>query len=101
MIDKETGENFEYTSSIDSDTYNKVKLTYDNDETGKREVYISQDSSNINKWGVLQYYDTLSKGENGAAKADALLSLYNKRPATLQSKRRLAMYGCGRAAWLL
>ena len=38
MIDEETGEDFEYTSSIDSDTYNKVKLTYDNDETGKREV---------------------------------------------------------------
>ena len=38
MIDEETGENFEYTSSIDNDTYNKVKLTYDNEDTGKREV---------------------------------------------------------------
>lgn len=89
MIDEETGEDFEYTSSIDSDTYNKVKLTYDNDETGKREVYISQDSSNINKWGVLQFYDTLSKGENGAAKADALLSLYNKKTRNLTIKKAL------------
>lgn len=84
LIDEETGENFEYTSSIDSATYNKIKLTYDNDKTGKREVYISQDSSNINRWGVLQYFDTLQKGENGAAKADALLQLYNKKTRNLK-----------------
>jgi hypothetical protein len=83
LIDEETGENFDYTSSIDDKTYNKVKLTYDNEETGTREVYISQDSNNINQWGVLQHYDTLQKGENGKAKADALLSLYNKKTRTL------------------
>lgn len=84
MIDEETGENFEYTSSIDTDTYNKIKLTYDNEDTGKREVYIAQDSSNINQWGILQYFDTLSKGENGQSKADALLSLYNKKTRNLK-----------------
>lgn len=84
MIDEETGENFEYTSSIDNDTYNKVKLTYDNEETGKREVYIAQHGENINKWGILQYFDTLQKGENGQTKADALLSLYNKKTRNLK-----------------
>lgn len=84
MIDEETGENFEYKSSIDSNTYNKVKLTYDNDETGTREVYIAQDSGNMNKWGILQYFDTLQKGENGKAKADALLKLYNKKTRNLK-----------------
>lgn len=84
MIDEETGENFEYTSSIDSDTYNKVKLTYDNEDTGKREVYIAQDSSHMNEWGVLQYFDTLQKGENGQAKADALLKLYNSKTRNLK-----------------
>ncbi len=59
MVDEETGENFEYTSSIDDNTYNRIKLTYDNDNTGFREVYIAQDSGNINKWGILQYFDTL------------------------------------------
>lgn len=83
MIDEETGENFEYTSSIDNNTYNKIKLTYDNEDTGKREVYIAQDSRNINKWGILQYFDTLQKGENGQAKADALLKLYNKKTRNL------------------
>lgn len=84
MIDEETGENFEYTSSIDDSTYNKIKLTYDNEDSGIREVYIAQDSSNINKWGVLQYFDTLKKGENGQAKADALLKLYNKKTRNLK-----------------
>ncbi|MDE6875774.1 MAG: hydrolase [Lachnospiraceae bacterium] len=84
MVDEETGENFEYVSSIDNSTYNKIKLTYDNEESGKREVYVAQDSSNMNRWGVLQYYDTLSEGEDGKAKADALLRLYNSRTQNLK-----------------
>jgi hypothetical protein len=89
MIDEETGQNFDYTSSIDDDTYNKIKLTYDNDDTGKREVYIAKDSSNINKWGVLQYFDTLSEGENGQAKVNALLKLYNKKTRKLTIKNAI------------
>ena len=84
MIDEETGENFDYTSSIDGDTYNKIKLTYDNEDTGTREVYIAQDGTNINRWGILQYFDTLYKGENGQAKADALLKLYDRKTRTLK-----------------
>ena len=89
MLDEETGENFEYTSSIDDNTYNKIKLTYDNEETGFREVYIGQDSGNINKWGILQYFDTLKKGENGQAKVDALLKLYNKKTRSLKLSNAL------------
>jgi len=84
MIDEETGENFDYTSSIDDNTYNKIKLTYDNEDSGYRDVYIAQDFSNINKWGILQYFDTLQKGENGQVKADALLKLYNKKTRSLK-----------------
>lgn len=89
LIDEETGENFTYTSSIDTNTFNKVKLTYENEETGKRDVYIAQDSNNINNWGVLQYFDTLQKGENGKAKADALLALYNKKTRNLSISKAL------------
>lgn len=83
IIDEETGENFSYTSTIDSNTYNKIKLTYDNESSGKRDVYIAQDSNNMNKWGILQYFDTLQEGENGKAKAEALLELYNKKTRNL------------------
>ena len=84
MIDQQTGENFDCTSSIDNDTYNRIKLTYDNKDTGKREVYIAQDAASMNRWGVLQYFDTLSEGENGQAKAEALLSGYNAKTRKLK-----------------
>ncbi|MDE7309816.1 MAG: hydrolase [Lachnospiraceae bacterium] len=84
MIDEETAKSYDYTSSIDGDTYNKIKLTFDNEDTGYRDVYIAQDTSNINKWGVLQYFDTLQEGENGRAKADSLLKLYNQKTRNLK-----------------
>ena len=84
LIEEGTAENFDYTSSIDQNTYNKIKLTYDNEKTGEREVYISKDSANINSWGVLQFYEKLQKGENGKNKADALLKLYNKKTRNLK-----------------
>lgn len=84
MLSAATGENFDYSSSIDDQTYNKIKLTYDNDSTGKREVYIAQHDENMNSWGTLQYFDKLSKGENGQAKADALLQLYNQKTRKLK-----------------
>lgn len=86
LINEETAEDFDYSSSIDSNTYNKVKLTYDNDKTGTREVYIAQHGDNMNRWGVLQLFETLDEGENGQAKADALLSLYNKKTRNLSIK---------------
>ena len=79
LVDEETAENYTYKSTIDEETYNQIKLTRENDKTGKRDVYMAKDSSKINEWGVLQYYDTLQDGENGQAKADALLELYNKK----------------------
>lgn len=89
LIDEETGENFSYSSSIDEDTYNRIKLTYDNEKSGKREVYIAQSGENINQWGILQYYDTLKEGENGQAKANALLNLYNSKTRNLSIKNAL------------
>ena len=38
----------------------------------------------LNSWGILQYFDTLSKGENGQAKANALLKLYNQKTRKLK-----------------
>lgn len=83
LIDEESGETFEYTTSIDENTYNKIKLSRENKESGKREIFIAQDSENLNNWGVLQYTDTLEEKENGKAKADALLSLYNRKSRKL------------------
>lgn len=83
MIDNETAQDFAYESSIDGQTYNKIKLTYDNQQSGKREIYIAQDGSNINKWGVLQYFESLSDNLGAKAKADSLLKLYNNKNTSL------------------
>ncbi len=87
LLDEETGENFDYTSSIDSNTYNKIKLSYENEKKGKREIYIAQDSKNMNVWGVLQHFETIQEGTNGKAKADALLALYNRKTRSLSMNK--------------
>ncbi len=84
LIDDETAGDFDYKSSIASQTYDKIKLSFENKDTGKREIYIAQDSSHINQWGVLQYYEKLNSSANAKAMADALLSLYNTKTRTLK-----------------
>ena len=86
LIDGQGVENFDYTSSIDGETYNKIKLAYNNEKTGKRDLYIAQDSANMNQWGVLQYFETIDEAANGKAKADALLKLYNQKTRSLTVK---------------
>ncbi len=87
LIDEETGENFDYTSSIDGETYNRIKLAYDNEKTGRREIYLVEDSKTINQWGVLQYFEKIDEKVNGKAKADALIQLYNKKTRNLSIKK--------------
>lgn len=90
IIDEDTAENFDYISSIDGDTFNKIKLIYDNKNTGKREVFIAQDSNNINQWGVLQYYETIQEGMNGNAIADNLI---DRRKGKNRKTRHLNVNG--------
>lgn len=83
LIDEVSGENYNFSSSIDGSTYNQIKVVYDNETTGKREIYITKDSSNINQWGLLQYFDTIDEKVNGQAMVDALIELYNKKENNL------------------
>ena len=89
LIDASTGENYEYESSIDNNTYNQIKLYYDNEDTGQRDVYIARDSKTIGQWGLLQYYESLQEGEDGKTKADALLKLYNTKTRKLSVKNAI------------
>lgn len=77
LIDADTIGDYSYSSTIDSQTYNQVKISFENKNTGKREIFIAKDSANINAWGLLQYTDTVELSASGAAKAEALLKLYN------------------------
>ncbi len=90
VIDQETAEDFDYTSSIDGETYNYIKLVYESDKEGKRLVpAIAKDQDNVNKWGVLQYYEKVSAETNLQARADSLLKYYNHKSRTLRIKGAL------------
>jgi hypothetical protein len=77
---------FEYGRDIDQDTYNRIKLYRDNQDTGKREVYMIQDSANIARWGVLQLYQSI-EGDKNTAQIDEMLNqlarLKNREQRTL------------------
>lgn len=72
---------YTYDQDIDSDTYNKIKLVKDNKTTGKRDVYIYQDSKNMTLWGILQDYETVDESMNEAQikeRGAKMLELYNR-----------------------
>lgn len=88
LIDAETAENFSYTSSIDKDTYNRIKLYFDNTETQKREPYIEFDSQNIDRWGLLQYCESIDDKQvaNAVTLVQQLLKTYNQATRSLTIK---------------
>ncbi|RJX40865.1 hypothetical protein D3P09_02245 [Paenibacillus pinisoli] len=62
-------------TSIDSDTYNRIKLYRSNKKTGKRDIFMSQDTVNIKRWGVLQLYQSVEEDANEAQIKELLNSL--------------------------
>lgn len=77
---------FDYKKSIDQETYNRIKLVHDNKKTGKREVYIAQDSVNIAKWGRLQDFQKVDENMTEVQIKDLLgrlIKLRNRETKTL------------------
>lgn len=84
---------FDYETSIDSDVYNQIKLYRDNTKTGKREVFIVNDTINggdtLKRWGILQLYQKIDEKYNIAQieqRATSMLRYYNsvRRKLTLE-----------------
>lgn len=78
---------YEYSKSIDSETYNRVKFVRDNKDTGKRETFIAQDSANIKKWGLLQKFEKVDENMTNAQIKDLVdrsMLAYNKETKTLE-----------------
>ena len=86
MISDISAQNFDYKTSIDDKTYNRIQLYIDDKDTNKRQFTIEQDVSAISKWGILQLTEKLNTNENAKAKAQAMLSLYNQPSRTLSVK---------------
>ena len=86
LIDATTAEDFSYSSSIDEQTYNKIKLAFNNEKTGKRELYVAQDGEKMNQWGVLQYFEEIQTVTGAPAKAETLLAHYDRKTRKLTVK---------------
>lgn len=66
---------YAYKRDIDSDTYNRIKLARKNEQTGRTDVYIHEDTETIKKWGLLQYYSVINENLN-EAQIDEMCGLY-------------------------
>lgn len=89
LICDRTAEDYDYSISIDGETYNQVKVSIDNEESGKRDIYIAKHTENINAWGVLQYFHKGEKADNGQALAETMLKKYNHKTKKLSIKNAL------------
>ncbi|MGE7841381.1 XkdQ/YqbQ family protein [Lysinibacillus sp. NPDC093712] len=79
---------YNYSVSIE-DSYNRVKLVLDDKETSKRRVFIAQDSSNIAKWGQLQYYKKVDENMTPSqieSLLNVLLTVHNTEKKELSLK---------------
>lgn len=86
LINQETAENFDYSSSIDGDTYNSIRLIYKNEKEKDPHPFTAVSDYNKERWGLLQYFEELKSPENAQQKADALLKLYNHKTRNLSIK---------------
>ena len=79
LIDAETAESFDFECGIDDETYNRIKLEYEDDSTHKRSYWYAEDRETQKKWGTLQYFESISKDDKDTAqsKADTQLKQYN------------------------
>ena len=71
VIDKNNAENFDYESSINEETYTRIKRYYDNGETGVREIYTYDESSKRPYYGVLELCEKIDNENIDAFRADA------------------------------
>lgn len=79
--------NYQYERSIDKDSFNQVKIYRENQESGKRDIWIAKDSNNVRRWGKLQYIEKADDNDTEAMIQDTiqkLLKVKNRETQTLK-----------------
>lgn len=98
IINSETAEDFDYSTSIDKNTYNRIVIA--ESEEKDREKYVhADDVINQGNWGVLQHFLTIKNGSQAQSLANKMLEFYNKKSSSLSIKRQFGdiriRAGCG------
>lgn len=71
IIDEYGAEDFDYESSINEETYTRIKRYYDNTETGVREIYSYDESSKRPYYGVLELCEKIDDADIETFRANA------------------------------
>lgn len=83
LIFESSAENFDYSSSIDDETYNSVVLYYKDDDD-KIQVFTASNGSRIAQWGTLRYFEEVKNLTIAQNKANTLLNLYCRKTRELK-----------------
>ncbi len=83
LIMEDTAENFDYSSSIDKETYNSIILYYKG-EGETIQLFTASNPSTIKKWGTLRYFEEVKTPTIGQNKANSLLKLHDRKTRELK-----------------
>lgn len=99
MINAETAEDFDYSTSIDKNTYNRIVITDSGEDQKSGKYTHADDPKTQGQWGVLQHFLAIKNGSNASDLAKKMLEFYNKKSSSLTIKRQFGNIdvraGCG------
>lgn len=85
-IDENTAQDFDYETSIDGDTYNRIQLVYQGSSDKDPQVFVKDSKYTTDKWGILQYCEKVNNKEDIEFISDALLKIYDNKSRSISVK---------------
>ena len=82
LIDKTTAENFDYSTSINGNTFNQIIVKSDNGG-GDSTPYVLNNFPSQDRWGVLQMEVDVQAGRTPQQTAQILMGMYNRVSRTI------------------